>query len=293
MEEEKIKKYREAGKIAKDVVDFSRSLIEPGKNMFEIAEKIEGKIKEKAGIAFPVNICVNDIGAHFTPKWNDTAVLGNDVVKVDLGVSLDGFIADTAYTVDLSGKYSGMLEANESALEKALKMIKAGVRVSQIGKEVHETIKLYGFKPIENLTGHEIKEYDLHAGILIPNIETTYDVKISEGMALAIEPFATDGFGSVIESSKCEIFSLVESKPVRMSDERELLAEIGKRKKLPFAKRWFHDIDEPKLNLMLQDMVNRRIIRRHPVLHEKDKGVISQFEHTVIVGKDDCIVTTL
>lgn len=293
MDDEQIRKYEQAGKIAKEAADFSRSLIEPGKNIFEIVEKIEGRIKEKAEVAFPVNVCLNEIGAHSTPRWNDVSQIGNDVVKVDLGVSVDGCIADTAYTVDLTGKYAKMLEANESALENALKMVKDGVKISGIGKVIQETIKSGGFKPIENLTGHEVKEYDLHAGIIIPNVDVPYNAKITEGMVLAIEPFATDGFGEVMESSKCEIFSLEEPKPVRMADARELLSEIEKRKKLPFAKRWFHEVGESKLNLMLQDMVNRRIIRRHPMLHEKTKGFISQFEHTVIVGKDDCIITTL
>jgi len=296
MDSEQIKKYEQAGKIAKEAVEFSQSLIEPGKNLFEIVEKIENKIKEKAEIAFPVTICANEIGAHLTPKWNDASQIGNDVVKVDLGVSVDGYIADTAYTIDFTGKYSKMLEVNKLALENALKMVKDGAKISSISKVIEETIKSGGFKPIENLTGHEVKQYDLHGGIVIPNIEVPYNAELTEGMVVAIEPFATDGFGEVIESSKCEIFSLNEVKPVRMSGARELLSRIAERKKLPFAKRWFHGfngIDEFKLNLIIQDMVNRGIIKRHPMLHEKTNGVISQFEHTVIVGKDESIVTTL
>jgi len=138
-----------------------------------------------------------------------------------------------------------------------------------------------------------VKRYDLHAGISIPNIEVPYDWKIKEGMVLAIEPFATDGYGRVIESKRAEIFSLLESRPTRMREARILLNEIEKRKKLPFAERWFaKKINPMKLSLILRDLVSNKILKAHPILHEKEKGIVSQFEHTMIVTEDGCEVTT-
>lgn len=295
MEKEELDTYKKAGKIASEVREWSKELINPETKVLDIAEKIESKIKELGGeIAFPVNICINDITAHYTPKYNDQTTIGeNDVVTIDLGVHIDGYIADTAYTLDLSGNYSEMLKANERALENAIGLIKPGISVSEIGKTVQRTLKDVGFKPIENLTGHEVKQYDLHAGISIPNIEVPYHWKIKEGMVLAIEPFATDGYGRVIESKRAEIFSLLESRPTRMREARILLNEIEKRKKLPFAERWFaKKINPMKLSLILRDLVSNEILKAHPILHEKEKGIVSQFEHTMIVTEDGCEVTT-
>ncbi|OYT40929.1 MAG: type II methionyl aminopeptidase [Candidatus Altiarchaeales archaeon ex4484_43] len=295
MEEKELKAYREAGKIAVEVREWSKNLIKGGTRLLDIAEKIEKKITDMGGgIAFPVNICINDITAHYTPKFNDESVIGeNDIVTIDLGAHVDGYIADTAYTIDLSGRYEKMLSANRDALDKAIDLVKPNVSVSEIGKTVQKTLKDAGFKPIENLTGHEVKQYDLHAGLSIPNIEVPYKWKIKEGMVLAIEPFATDGYGRVIESKRAEIFSLQRIKPTRMREARMLLSEIERRKKLPFAERWFcKKINPIKLSLILRDLVSNEILNAHPVLHEKGKGMVSQFEHTMIVTEDGCEVIT-
>ncbi|MEA3255083.1 MAG: type II methionyl aminopeptidase [Candidatus Altiarchaeota archaeon] len=295
MDTEELDAYKTAGRIASEIREWSKTLVKPGAGVLDIAEKIESRIKElECGIAFPVNTCINDVAAHYAPKFNDQTVIGEaDVVTVDLGVHVDGFIADTAYTMDLSGDYSEMLKANEEALENAMGLVKPGVSVSEIGRTVKETLVGDGFKPIENLTGHEIKQYDLHAGLSIPSIEVPYDWRIEEGMVLAIEPFATDGCGRVIESKHAEIFSLLESKPTRMREARVLLNEVEKRKTLPFAGRWFAGKINPlRLSLVLRDLVSSEVLKAHPVLHEKEKGIVSQFEHTMIVTSDGCEVTT-
>ena len=212
MKKEELNKYLASGKIAREVREWSKTLIKENAKILDIANKIESKIRELGGeIAFPTNICINDITAHYTPKFNDKIIIQKeDVVKVDIGVHVDGYIADTACTVDLSGNYSGLLKANEKALNTVVKLIKPGTSLSEIGETVQKTITGAGFKVIENLTGHEIKQYNLHAGLSIPNIPIPYEKKLVEGMVLAIEPFATDGYGRVIEAKHAEIFSLIE-----------------------------------------------------------------------------------
>jgi methionyl aminopeptidase len=295
MDDEELEAYRKAGEIAVKAREWSRGLIKEKSKLLDIAEKIEKKILDLGGgIAFPVNICLNDVTAHYTPKFNDESVIKEgDVVTIDLGAHVDGFIADTAYTIDLSGNYGKMLEANEDALDKVIGLVKPNISVSELGRTVQKTLVDAGFKPIENLTGHEVKKYDLHAGLSIPNIEVPYDWRIREGMVLALEPFATDGLGRVIESKRAEIFSLLEAKPTRMREARMLLNEVVKREKLPFAERWFSKkINPMKLGLVLRDLVSSEILKAHPTLHEKEKGIVSQFEHTVIVTEDGCEVTT-
>jgi methionyl aminopeptidase len=295
MDEKELENYRKAGKIASEVREWSRELVKGGAKALDIAEKTEAKILEMGGmIAFPVNVCINDVTAHYTPKFNDlTQLEKTDLVSVDLGVHIDGYIADTAYSVDLSRKNAKLIKADQDALAAAIELVKPGALVADIGKAVYEVITAAGYKPIENLAGHEMKQYELHAGLSIPNIEVPHKLKIEEGMALAIEPFATDGFGKVIESKQAEIFSLLIPRPTRNRDARTVVEEVAPRQGLPFAERWMTKKIPPlRLDLAMRDLLANGTLRAYPTLHEKEKGIVSQFEHTVIVTADGCEVTT-
>jgi methionyl aminopeptidase len=292
---EGIESYRKAGKIASETLSWASKLIKPGVKYLYIADKVEERFaKEGVESAFPVNISINDAAAHYTPKFNDAAVFTDkDVVKLDIGVHVDGYIADTAVTVDLTGEYGKMLEANMKALEEAIKVVKAGVSVSEIGTTVQGILTKAGYRPIENLTGHELKQYDLHAGLSIPNIKVPYDWVLEEGMAIALEPFATDGAGHVIESRSAEIYSVEAERPTRMREARILLDAVSERQGLPFAARWLGKQMPPvKLNLVLNQLVQSGILRAYPPLHDRGKGKVSQFEHTLIVTESGCEVTT-
>jgi len=295
MDDDELEGYRKAGDIAKKVRQWSKKIVKPGALLLELAEGVESKIVEEGGmLAFPVNLCVNDVTAHYTPKADDDSALGEgDVVSVDLGVHVDGYIADTAYTLDFSGEYGPMLEANEAALDAVLSEMKPGVSVSALGGLVQSTLNGAGYKPIENLTGHEVKPYDLHAGFSIPNIPVPYDWRIEEGMALAIEPFATDGYGRVVESKNAYIYSLLLPKPTRNREARAIIAEVAERRKLPFAQRWLaKNISPLRLAPALRELTSRDILKAYHELHEREHGVVSQFEHTLVVTADGCEVTT-
>jgi methionyl aminopeptidase len=295
MEETELENYRKAGKIASEAREWSRELVKPGAKALDIAEKLEARITGNGGLlAFPVNVCINDVTAHYSPKFNDETTLEKtDLVSVDLGVHIDGYIADTAYTVDLSRKHGALIKADQEALEAAIELVKPGALVSDIGKAVYDTITGAGYKPIENLTGHEMKQYELHAGLSIPSIAVPHKIKVEEGMVLAIEPFATDGYGRVIESKYAEIFSLMLSRPTRNRDARTVVEEMAPRQGLPFAERWLTKKIPPlRLDLAMRELLNNGSIRGYPALHEKEKGIVSQFEHTVLVTADGCEVTT-
>jgi methionyl aminopeptidase len=295
MEKKELDALIKAGKIASDVLGWGAGLVKPGVKCLEVADKIEERlVKEGAEIAFPVNISLNDGAAHYTPRYDDTQEFsGKDLVKLDIGAHVDGFIADTATTVDLSGEYGSMCEANILALDEAIKLIAPGVSVKTIGGRVQEILNNAGFKPIENLTGHELKEYDLHAGLSIPNIRVPYDWTIEEGMVLAIEPFATDGAGHVVEERRPEIYSMVGEARVRDRQARALLKDVSERRGLPFAARWYAKGMGPmKLNITLNQLSQADALKAYPPLHDKSRGMVSQFEHTVIVTGDGCTVTT-
>ncbi len=284
-----LEKYLEAGKIAKQVREEAVKLIKPGVKLLDVAEFVESRIRELGGKpAFPCNISVNSDAAHFTPKANDERVFKEgDIVKLDIGVHVDGYIADTAVTVDL-GDHENLVKAAEEALRKAIEVVHAGVNTAEISNAIYETITEFGFKPVFNLTGHGLDHYLAHAPPTIYNFRVEKGVELKEGMVIAIEPFVTNGVGKVTERGECEIYSLIALKPVRMRQARVLVEEILKKyKTLPFAKRWVK-VSE----IILAKLVREGILRAYPVLTEVSKGLVSQAEHTVIVEENGARVIT-
>ncbi|MFH0922619.1 MAG: type II methionyl aminopeptidase [Candidatus Micrarchaeota archaeon] len=289
--QEEFKNYFEAARVAGSIADVARSLVKPGESLLKVAEAIEKEIVAGGGKpAFPVNLSINDEAAHRTPSLEDKSVFGEkDVVKVDFGVHVEGSIIDTAITIDLSQENAKLVEASEKALENALSVMKAGVSVKTVGAEIEKTIRDAGFKPIENLCGHSLDTYFLHAGEEIPNTGRGSYV-LEEGDVFAVEPFATTGGGRVIDSSPpAEIFSMLQPKNVRLPSSRKLIElAMSEYNLLPFAKRWLSKafVSEPSLNLALSDLVRQNILHPYRILKEINAGLVSQAETTVIVEKD-------
>jgi len=285
--------WKKAGKIAAEVLRYGKSLVKKGVLLKEVTEKIEAKIREKGAIpAFPVNISLNEIAAHYTPEPNDSSVFRDDLVKIDVGVCYNGAIGDTAATVDLSGKYSKMVKAVEEALENALKIIKPGIQLKEIGGVIEATIKKYGFVPIQNLSGHGLGEYKIHTKFSIPNIDNGDERILEKGDFIAIEPFATTGEGKVVEGSRTEIFSLVAKKPVRNQTARDILKQMEQYKTLPVATRYFN-FPKFKLDLALREMERLGIIKLYPILVERAKKPVSQAEHSVYVDDKPIVLTRI
>jgi methionyl aminopeptidase len=298
MDDDELELFREAGKMASRVREDSRRLIMVGESFLDIAETIEKMIADEGGKpAFPVNISINDIAAHYTPEFESEAVLGEkDLVKVDLGIDLNGALSDTAYTVDLDGSNTSLVKASEDALENAIKAIRPGVAVGEIGGIIEETIKGYGFRPISNLSGHMIKSNELHAGVEIPNVKSNDPYRFSEGDIFAVEPFATTGSGHVEDLEQVEIFSIYMPSKVRMRQSRKIIEHVLQNYgMLPFAERWVRGAFGSKLlvGAALKELLQNHFIRGYPVLREVSRGLVSQKEHTIRVGADGCEVLTL
>ena len=136
MDKDTLKNYEKAKSISDGVVIFAKPMLKEGINIFDIGEKIENKIKELGGgIAFPVNISINENAAHYTPDIKDTIQLNNeDVVKIDIGVHVNGYIWDRAFTICIGQKTHPLIEAAETGLKEAMKIIKPGVKVLGNGK---------------------------------------------------------------------------------------------------------------------------------------------------------------
>lgn len=190
MNQQDREKIIQAGKIAGEAKKYARTIIKKGVPLLEIAEKIEKKIEELGGKpAFPVNLSMNDIAAHYTPSYDDKTLAGG-LLKIDIGVQVDGLVADTAFSLDLenSEENKKLILACELALENASRIIKLNIKNNKIGNEIEKAISSGEISPIINLSGHEIKKYELHSGITIPNINNHQEIPLKEGV-YAIEPF--------------------------------------------------------------------------------------------------------
>ncbi|MFB5598907.1 MAG: type II methionyl aminopeptidase [Nitrososphaeraceae archaeon] len=283
-----LESYRKAGKIAGRVRDNARKRIHIGSTIYEICQQIEGEIKMMGGKpAFPVNVSLNEIAAHYTAEPNDPIeVKEGDVLKIDIGVHIDGYIADTAVTVCYDPKFEPLVIASQIALEEALKISKTGSKSSDIGKIIEMSIKRRGFVPIKNLSGHSLEQYTIHAGRSIPNIDSFGSFRLECNHAYAIEPFVTlkNGLGIVHEGKVANIFAIVSRKPTKDKEMDEVLNQIWEKfKSLPFALRWLLDsYEEKNARDILEKLRKRKNLHSYPVLIEGNGMMVAQAEHTII-----------
>jgi methionyl aminopeptidase len=297
MTEDELKLLIKAGKIAAEARDTGAKMIKPGVKVLDVCETVEKIIIEKgAKPAFPCNLSINSEAAHYSPVINDEKTIPEGaVVKLDIGAHIEGIITDTAVTVSLDDKYSRLLEASKEALNAAIQNFKAGVSLGEIGKVIERIIKMNGYKPIRNLGGHLIKKYELHAGIFVPNVYERNAGRVFDDNTYAIEPFATDGMGMVTEGKAETIFSLRSVDVRGLTDvEKKFLDSIQERfKTLPFSERWISDLgDKTLVESTLKSLTKKKALYSYAVLIEMKKGIVSQFEHTVYVNKDETIVIT-
>lgn len=295
MDDETLQKYIEAGKITKQTREYGLSIAKPGTALLEIAEKIEDFIRKQGGEpAWPVNLSLNACAAHYTPHHGDETLLNaNDIMKIDCGVHLDGYIADTGVTVQWH--HDKLTKAAEAALDAALDLVKPGVKISDISTAIDETIRSHGYVPVSNLTGHALEQYVVHTDPTIPNVKYSSPKTLEEDQVIAIEPFASTGAGHVNDGADIQIFAFEADVPVRNPDAKKILLYAA-RKQLPFAERWLMNIDGMpnslfKVRIALRELMARGAIHGYPPLVDAKKGLISQAEHTVIVRDDPIVIT--
>jgi methionyl aminopeptidase len=291
--------YVKAGKIASQVREYARTQDHTGKSLSEICNDIEQEIFKKGGEpAFPVNVSLNDIAAHYTAVPNDPIIVKNsDVLKIDVGVHIDGYIADTAVTVSYDTKYQNLIDTAERALDEAIGISRSNTRVSDIGRIIEKTITKYGCKPIQNLSGHSLERYTIHAGKSIPNIWTIgHSFNLSVNNVYAIEPFVTtkDGKGIVYEGKIKNIFGIGSRKRTKEQKTDDFLEYLwNKFKTLPFALRWIvNEYEEKEALSLLELLVKKKNVHAYPILVEGANRIVVQAEHTIIPQESKTLTIT-
>lgn len=289
MDQSTIEKYLLAGKIGKEALQMASSLIEPGAKLLDVAEAVEGFIRQNgAQPAFPLNLSINNEAAHYTPFYGDKKTFKTgDLVKVDIGAHVDGYMSDNAMTIEVGGKgeHSDLIDSTREALNSAISITRPGQKICELGKTIEKTIMSHGFQPVRNLGGHGIDRYDLHSSIFIPNYDDRNEKTLSPGIAIAIEPFASTGVGLIHDSGGGNIYILSGTKP------RQDEPIYRYFRTAPFAERWLHGrVENP--DSYLKSMIRSREVSQFAVLKEHKGAFVAQSEHTLLVLPDRVIVTT-
>jgi len=291
--------YINAGKIASEVRENARRKNHVGSTLEEICNSIEKEIENKGGkCAFPVNVSLNEIAAHYTAEPNDAiTVKDTDLLKIDLGVQINGHIADTAVTVCYEPKYDFLVQAAESALKEAMSIIRVGTKSSDVGKTIENTVKQMGGIPIANLSGHSLEQYTIHAGKSVPNIWSIGSFSFQSTEAYACEPFVTtpEGSGFVREGKIRNIFSLVTRKRTKDEEVNKLIDAIWQKfNLLPFALRWLiPEYNEKTARDLIERSIKNKVVRSYPILVEANEQRVAQAEHTFIPKENGVTVTTI
>lgn len=305
-----IEKYKKAGKIVSKTRSMAVEHVKADMKIIDLIKYVESNIIEMGGLpAFPCNVSINEITAHYTsPPGDESMIKRGDLVKIDLGAHVDGYIADSAISVFIEDDDSTiiherqsdenlsikMIETAHEALESAISTIRDGVEIGKVGTAIEETINNKDFNSVSNLTGHSMDRWILHSGISVPNIREDNNHIVREGDVLAIEPFVTNGIGRVGDTNDTYIFRFLRGRPMRMVQAKKLLDIIANNyKTLPFSQRWLTDHIETKyLNMAMRQLLASRAIYPYHVLKEKSDSRVAQAEHTVIVESDGCKVIT-
>ncbi|MCX6818367.1 MAG: type II methionyl aminopeptidase [Candidatus Aenigmarchaeota archaeon] len=294
MEEKILENYIKAGRISGQIKAEVLQTIKPGMKILELAEFIEKRTLDLGGKpAFPVNIGINDITAHYTPKADDATVIkAGDLIKIDHGVHVDGWVADMAYTYCTDK--NEMIKAVEHALNEGIKAIRPGVKISEVSRAINDAVTSAGFGVVVNLTGHGLGQYVIHGPPTIPNVKNESADVLKEGDVIALEPFVCEKNGYVKESEPYEIYSFMQPKPVRLPEARVILDTAGNEYMgMPFCKRWLvkKGISPFKISFALRQLETNEALKSYPVLKERSGMKVAQAEHTIVVAEKPSVIT--
>jgi methionyl aminopeptidase len=290
--------YVKAGRTARGVREWILANVHSGSGLLEVAEKVEAEIVRLGGQpAFPTGLGVNEVTAHYAPQEDETGVIReDDVVKIDYGVHIDGYVADTSITITENPRYQTLLEATERALQAAIDVVKHDRRIGEIGRAIDSTATREGFRPINNLSGHTVEQYVVHAGKSIPNLYAPNLPMLKNDDVFAIEPFLTlgDAAGYIVEGPQENIFSLIVRRKTGNKDLDELMDFIwNERKTLPFSPRWYGErYGRVRLLGLLKELEKRRLVRSYATLIEASGKPVAQFEHTMALDDRGLVILT-
>lgn len=309
-----MEKYKTAGKIAEEVLAELASKCVEGADIYELCSignqlilekcsKVYAQKKIDKGVAFPVCISVNDICAYFSPIKEESMKLANgDLVKIDLGVHIDGFPALLAHSLIVGQKGDDLkiraINAAYEALETAAKLFRGGNTNNQITEATTKVIEAYKCQPLEGGLSHEIKRYVLDGNNCILSKETfdnkvqNYEFKHEDVFALEVFVSANETEGKAKES---EFRTTVFKKNIDVNSDlktkagKQFLTEVNHRfADLAFSLNQFED--ELKARAGLSECAKTNHLQPYPVLLERSKAPVAHFKWTVAVSNKRVLI---
>ncbi|OAG30764.1 methionyl aminopeptidase [Nematocida displodere] len=279
-----------------------QQMIKPGVSLLEIANTVENSTRTllgtgyNQGIGFPTGLSLNACAAHDSPNPKSKTVLlqENDVLKVDFGTQVNGYIIDSAFTVTFNPEYESLLRASQEAVYECLKLAGPDTRLKDIGEKAEEIMRSYevmvngretAIRPVTNLNGHTINRYKIHGGKYVPIVKNSgVKDRMVEGEFYAIETFATTGKGYVIEKGDCSHYMISNPNALsKLSGGKSLLDYIKKTfHTLPFCKRYI-DPTITMPDVYLSHLTKVGAVEAYPPLVDTPGSLVSQFEHTLFI----------
>ncbi|EDQ89410.1 uncharacterized protein MONBRDRAFT_37121 [Monosiga brevicollis MX1] len=302
--EEQIQDLREAAEAHRQVRSYVQRIAKPGIKMIDLCEKLEtasraliGEDGLKRGLAFPTGCSLNHVAAHWTPNAGDETVLQyDDVCKIDFGTHVNGHIIDCAFTLSFNPKYDNLLAAVKDATNTGIREAGIDANFQDIGAAIQEAMesyeieldgKTYPIKSIENLNGHSIGPYRIHAGKSVPIVKRAEEGRMEEGEVYAIETFGSTGRGRVVEDLECSHYMRnpeCPHQPLRTKGARDLLHLINQNfDTLAFCRRWIDRLDQSRYLFSLKQLCDVGLVDAYPPLVDIKGSYTAQYEHTLIL----------
>lgn len=266
-----------------------------GARLRDVCEAVEEEIRRRgAAPAFPAQTSRNHVAAHYCPSPEDETVYAEgDLAKLDIGVHVDGWVVDTALTVSVGDRPESrpLLEAVSSALAAAIAAAAPEVPVRRLSTAIERTVRSYGLRPMRNLCGHGVGRWTVHCPPPIPNVVDEGDDRLALHAVVAIEPFATDGAGGVVEEGTAEVFRLT-GEGDAPDAEPDVLRGIEAFRGLPFARRQLAAHPRAAVEATLQALTRAGRLVAYAPLVESSRRAVAQAEHTIYVGTSGIEVLT-
>jgi methionyl aminopeptidase len=294
-----------AASIHKNVRQYLQTQLKPGIKLIDIAKIIENKTYQLSnqpksinkGIGFPASLSLNECAAHFHPiATNNIQLFKDDIIKIDFGTEVNGWIIDSAFTICFDYKFNKLINAVKEATYNGIKNIGVDVNIGDWGASISEVmesyeIKLNGqiipIKTIKNLGGHNITKGNIHGGTFLPCIDMRHEMKnnkFKEGV-YAVETFGSTGTNYAHETGDATLYRL---NPQYKNSQNNFLNKLkNKFDTLPFTDRYIDNLNNYKSEL--DTLINNKYVHTYPPLCVYN-GYTAQYEHTVYIDENKKIV---
>ncbi|EXJ80047.1 methionyl aminopeptidase [Capronia epimyces CBS 606.96] len=307
-----IQNYRKAAEVHRQARRWVQESVKPGQTLLDIAEGIEHSVRAllghaglgpgdslKAGMGFPTGLSLNHQVAHYTPNpgQKDVVLQHQDVMKVDFGVHINGWIVDSAFTMAFDPTYDNLLAAVKDATNTGVKTAGIDVRVCDVSAAIQETMesyeveirgKTFPIKPVRNLSAHDIKRYHIHGGKSIPFVKNSDQTKMEEGEVFAIETFGTTGRGYIRDDAGIYGYGLIQDTPLAvplpLASARRLHKTIRENfSTLVFCRRYLDRLGLERYLAGMNCLISNGIVESYQPLADIKGSYSAQFEHTLLL----------